>query len=136
MCPACRISNTFSPSLLHRSSSRRGELELSQSCVSLGKVANVFVLNVPGCKCFGHLQLVFGLGWISLGGEEMGQSSTHILRQFHEGFLTNAKAFFQSFLAPRMIRDASHPGLELDLHRQLLMEGSAQTLGVLVCPSV
>lgn len=76
------------------------ELALSLSCVSLGKEANIFVLNVPGRIASGICQLLFGLGWISQGGEEMGQSSTHILRQFHAGFLTNAKAFLFFFSAP------------------------------------
>lgn len=76
---------------------------------------DVFVLNVPHCECLGRPSAPFGLGWISQGGEEMGQSSTHILRQFHAGFLQNANAFF-SFLGT-----ASDPGVGFaqDLHRPL-----------------
>lgn len=55
---------------------------------------DVFVLNVPSCECLGRPSAPFGLGWISQGGEEMEQSSTHILRQFHAGFLKNANVYF------------------------------------------
>lgn len=58
---------------------------------------DVFVLNVPSCECLGRPSAPFGLGWISQGGEEMEQSSTHILRQFHAGFLKNGNAFFLFF---------------------------------------
>lgn len=66
---------------------------------------DVFVLNVPSCECLGRLSAPFGLGWISQGGEEMGQSSAHILRQFHAGFLKNAKAFLP------FLGTASDPGV-------------------------
>lgn len=70
---------------------------------------DVFVLNVPSSECLGLPSAPFGLGWISQGGEEMEQSSTHILRQFHAGFLKNANAFF--FLFFFLILEVS------DLHR-------------------
>lgn len=66
---------------------------------------DVFVVNVPSCECLGRLSAPFGLGWISQGGEEMGQGSTHILRQLHAGFLKNAKA-----LLP-FLGTASDPGV-------------------------
>lgn len=61
MSPVCRISNTASP-ISPATEQRRGELELSQSCVSLGKEANVFVLNVPSCKYFGCPSAPFWAG--------------------------------------------------------------------------
>lgn len=66
------------------------------------------MLNVPSCECLGRPSAPSGLGWISQGGEEMGQSSTHILRQLHAGFLKNAKPFF--FFFP-FLGTSSDPGV-------------------------
>lgn len=78
---------------------------------------DVFALNVPHCECLGRPSAPFGLGWISQGGEEMGQSSTHILRQFRAGLLGNANAFFYPFSALQVIGFAQSP---VSLGRRLL----------------
>lgn len=101
MCPACRISNTFSPPLLHWSS--RGG---SWSCPSPVRLWAKWQMSL----CWMYAAVSPWLGWISLGGEEMGQSSTHILRQFHEGFLTNAKAFFSVVLGTADDQRCISPG--------------------------
>lgn len=104
-----------------------GELELS-----FGQGGrDVFVLNVPSCECLGRPSAPFGLGWISQGGEEMEQSSTHILRQFHAGFLKNANVYF--FLFFPFLGTGSGPGVGFAQTPVSLCQGRRllQVLGLL-----